>query len=78
MCYKKMLFVVRFDEEAENLSERTETGSLLQFKILTIKKQFHFIQQIGAFWVTDAKISWNVVSTESSGETISLNKVADC
>lgn len=48
MCNKQILFVVQFDEEAENLSERTETGSLWQFKILNIKKQFHLIQHIGA------------------------------
>ncbi len=80
MFNKQILFVVHFDEEAENLSERTETGSLLQFKILPIKKAIPFYPAYEAFWVTDTKTGnfpWNVVSTELPGEIFSLNKVAD-
>ncbi len=49
MFNKQILFVVHFDEEAENLSERTETGSLLQFKILPIKKAIPFYPAYEAF-----------------------------
>ncbi len=53
MFNKQILFVVHFDEEAENRSERTETGSLLQFKILPIKKLFRFIQHM---WLFESQI----------------------
>ncbi len=80
MFNKQILFVVHFDEEAENRSERTETGSLLQFKILPIKKAIPFYPAYEAFWVTDTKTGnfpWNVDSTELFGEIFSLNNVAD-
>lgn len=49
MRNKQILFVVLFDEEVENLSERAETCSLLLFKILPIKKLLRFIQHMGLF-----------------------------
>ncbi len=71
--------MVHFDEEAENRSERTETGSLLQFKILPIKKLFRFIQHMWLFesQILRLAIFPEMLTTELFGEIFSLNNVAD-